>query len=265
MKSLWIVASIGVALSLACRRESSQQSNADDLVAQLAQDTTIIEQSDRSPDTDALSRLLERIGIPFDQRLARSERDCLVTGKHALSSPTVSCGIREGAEPAKLHIVADSTGFNELQVLNGAQVVQHIDLAEFERPDSAAAALYAEDLDGDGAREVIMQRFAGATGNTGFTVWRADPVAHHLTPDSAMTAMAGLIRMPGRPCVLQSWNTSAYDHVSMIECYLDKQWKKVWVTSTEAIRASNRIARQLEVLVRDTLRLIRADTVTSPD
>ena len=259
------IAVIAIAASIACQtRDWSQPANDDHLIAELARDTTIIEQPDRSPDSVALSRLLDRLGVPFEQRLANSDRDCVVPGKQALFSPTISCRIREG-QSLQLHIVADSTGYEELQVLNGTRAVQHIDLTDFERPDSMAPALYAEDLDGDGAREVIMQRFAGATGNTGFTVWRADPSAQRLTPDSAMSAMPTLIRMPGRPCVLESWNTRVYDNVSLIECYLDKRWKKVWQTSTESVRDANVIARRLEVMVRDTLRVIRADTVSKPD
>jgi hypothetical protein len=163
------------------------------------------------------------------------------------------------------HIVVDTSGYRELQVLNGAEVVQHIELIDFERPDSAARSLYAEDLDGDGLREVIMQRFAGATCNTGFIVWRADLAARHLVEDSAMSAMSGLIRMPGRPCVFQSWNTSVYDHVSLIECYLYKRWKRVWETSTDSDRAPNGIVREVKVSVNDTLRLIRTDTLPKPE
>jgi len=256
-----VVSAIAIGVSLACQGPGSTPNHADaDLIAELARDTTIIEQSDRSPDMAALTRLLDRLGIHSDQRLARDEADCVVKGKQAMSSPTVSCRIRAGAEPLRLHIVADSTGYQELQVLNGDSVMQRIDLIDFERPDSAAYALYAEDLDGDESREVIMQRFAGATGNTGFTVWRADPAARRLTEDSAMSAMTRLIRVPGRPCVYEAWNTSVYDHASLIECYLDKKWKQVWESSTDASRVPNRIVRQLQVMVRDTLRLIRADT-----
>lgn len=250
---------------LACQpRESPNTTKPDDLVAELARDTTIIEQPEHAPDIAELGRLLERIGIPYDQRLADTATDCTLTGKQALSLPTASCRIRSDAEPMGLRIVSDSSGYRELQVLDGAAIAQRIDLTDFERPDLATRAFYAEDLDGDRAREVIMQRFAGATGNTGFTVWRADPAAHRLTPDSAMSAMAGLQRMPGRPCVLEGWNTSAYDHVSLIECYLDKRWSTVWQTSTESIRAGNAIVRQLRVRVRDSLRLIRADTLSIP-
>jgi hypothetical protein len=266
VRSLRYIAAFAVTASLACQgRGSSRRANQFDLIAELAHDTTIIEQPDRAPDMEALTRLLDRIGIHFDQRLAGTETDCLVKGKQALSSPTVSCRIRAGGEPLVLHIVADTTGYEELQVLNGDKIAQHIDLTEFERPDSAAPALYAEDLDGDEAREVIMQRFAGATGNTGFTVWRADPIAHHLAPDSAMSTMTGIIRMPGRPCVYQSWNMSARDHASLIECYLHKQWKQVWESSTDASRAPSGIVRELRVMLRDTLRLIRVDTLPKPD
>jgi len=265
VKSRLLLALI-LAAVLACRvRNEPSTTKSDDLVAELARDTTIIEQSDRAPDTAALGRLLERIGIPFEERLARTDMDCVLTGKQALSSATVSCRIRTGVEPLRLQIVADSSGYQELHVLDGTEIAQRIDLSEFERPDSGARALYAEDLDGDGAREVVMQRFAGATGNTGFTVWRADPAAHRLTGDSAMSAMTGLMRMPGRPCVLEGWNTSVYDHVSLIECYLGKRWQTVWETSAEAIRARKAIARQLKVRVRDTLRLISADTLSVPE
>lgn len=266
MISFRYVAAIGIATIMACQsRQASQSTKPDALIAELARDTTIVEQPDRTPDSAALNRLLDRIGIPFEQRLARNDLDCVTTGKQALDSPTVSCRIRDGVESLKLHIVADSSGYEELQVLKGNQVAQRIDLTDFERPDSTAPALFAEDLDGDGAREVIMRRFTGATGNTGFTVWRADPSAHRLTADSAMSSMTGVIRMPGRPCVFQSWNTSVYDHVSVIECYIAKHWKPVWQSSTESMRNRTAIVRQLKVMVRDTLRLIRADTLPEPD
>ena len=38
-----------------------------------------------------------------------------------------------------------------------------------------------------------------------------------------MSAMTRLIRVPGRPCVYEAWNTSVHDHASLIECYLDKK------------------------------------------
>ena len=265
MKSSWMLAAI-VVTCLECQGgKSSPPANHPDLIPELARDTTIIVRSDRVPDIAALGRLLDRLGIHFNERLARSETDCLVNGKQALASPTVSCRIRDGVEPLLLHILADTAGYRELQVLNGAQIVQHIDLADFERPDSAARALYAADLDGDDAREVIMQRFAGATGNTGFTVWRVDPVARRLKEDSTMSAMSTLIRMPGRPCVYQSWNTSAYDNVALIDCYLDKRWRRVWETSMEWERGPNRIVRKQKVMVGDTVRLIRADTLPIPE
>jgi hypothetical protein len=264
--SVQYVAAIGIATAIACQsRQPSQSAKADELVADFARDTTIIEQPDRLPDSAALSRLLDRIGIPFEQRLARNDLDCVTTGTRALFSPTISCHIRDGVEPMKLHIVADSSGYEELQVLDGTAIAQRIDLTDFERPDPTAPALFAEDLDGDEAREVIMRRFTGATGNAGFTVWRADPTAHILTPDSAMSSMTGAIRMPGRPCVFQSWNLGVYDHVSVIECYLAKQWKPVWQSSTESTRTTNKIVRRLKVMVRDTLRLIRADTLPRPE
>jgi hypothetical protein len=110
-----------------------------------------------------------------------------------------------------------------------------------------------------------MQRYAGATGNYGSTVWRADPLAHRLTQDSAMSAMSELIRMPGRPCILQTSNISARDHQSKIDCFLDGEWRTVWTSSTEWLRESHRIVRNLEVVIEDTLRLIRIDTVGDPD
>jgi hypothetical protein len=266
VKRLSTIAAFVIEVAAGCQaRQTAQRATQDSLVADLARDSSIIEQADRAPDTPALSRMLDRIGIPFQERLANTDVDCLVRGKQAISSFSVSCRICDGAEPLRLHVVADSSGYDELQVLDGGQIAQRIDLAEFERPDSAAAALYAEDLDGDGAREVIMQRFAGATGNTGFTVWRSDLAGPRLVEDSAMSQMSDLVRFPGRPCIYQSWNTSAYDHVSVIECYLDKKWKAVWETSTVWLRTSNAVARELKLMVGDTLRVIRADTVPNPD
>jgi hypothetical protein len=233
------------------------------VLASIMRDTANLEQADRGPEMDALNRALGLIGIPYDSRLATDTQTCLTRGSELAGPGPISCEVANRAPPVVLRMVTDSGQPEKLEVLQGAAAVQSFDLLEFERPRPESPALYAEDLDGDGVREIVLQKFAGATGNRGYGVWRVDTATHRIALDSAMSTFTSMLRIRGRPCVMGGWNMSAYEHTSVIRCYVKGRWQDVWSTET-GLDSSHALVRTATVRLNGVEHVIRHDTIRVP-
>ena len=113
----------------------------------------------------------------------------------------------------------------------------------------------AIDLDADGRRDLLVGRFWGATGNTGYDVWRFDPSTRRFAPDSALSTLVNPSPIAGRPCVSTYSNSSVADDGMGIYCLHAARWRldsaetNTWLRDSHAIR-HDVMARRGDSLVR---------------
>jgi hypothetical protein len=242
------------------------------LLAALAADTTIVETETGTPSSETISALLTRLGVPVDPKPASGGRGCELRGfekqSDTLSSaPRVRCHMRGGDADVVIEAAVSPEGYAERLFVRDPgmdstrEPLQTIELDLPEPFRSNRVNLFTEDFDADGLRELLVASFEGATGNFGYQAWRYDVASRHFSRDSSISAMASPVHLTGRPCVRQSWNTSAYDHSGLVECFRAGRWVTMWRSGTRSDPKSKVVRRYLEVRVGDSLRVVRSDTL----
>jgi hypothetical protein len=123
--------------------------------------------------------------------------------------------------------------------------------------------LRALDLDADGDRDLLLGTTWGATGNTGYAVWRFDAASRRFVGDSVLSTLTNLRPVPGRPCVFTSNKGSAVDGGSGLYCLHDGRWLLDSAETTTSDRDAHTIVH--ERLARRGDSLVLLDRSTRPD
>jgi hypothetical protein len=118
----------------------------------------------------------------------------------------------------------------------------------------------AIDLDADGWRDLLVGRFWGATGNTGYDVWRFDPSSRRFAPDSALSTLVNPSPIAGRPCVSTYSNSSVADDGMGIYCLHATRWRLDSAETHTWLRDSHAIRHDVMVRRGDSLVLVRTET-----
>jgi hypothetical protein len=118
----------------------------------------------------------------------------------------------------------------------------------------------AIDLDADGWRDLLVGRFWGATGNTGYDVWRFDPSSRRFAPDSALSTLVNPSPIAGRPCVSTYSNSSVADDGMGIYCLHAARWRLDSAETHTWLRDSHVIRHDVMVRRGDSLVRVRTET-----
>lgn len=118
----------------------------------------------------------------------------------------------------------------------------------------------AIDLDADGWRDLLVGRFWGATGNTGYDVWRFDPAARRFVTDSALSTLVNPSPIPGQPCVSTYSNSSVADDGVGIYCLYAGRWRLDSAETHTWLRDSNAIRHDVMARRGDSLVLVHTET-----
>ena len=120
----------------------------------------------------------------------------------------VECRIHDAWPPTRVVIVADTadqriTGLRvQLPPVAGRAVAfQQLETIGDEAPVRGMPYFFALDFDGDGYRELVAMALVGATGNTGYDVWRWDLASGRFAKDTVLSGLSNPRPVPGRPCV----------------------------------------------------------------
>jgi hypothetical protein len=269
--SISLIALIPLILLAACESERSEDSSP--LLASFASDTTIMETESGAPMDSAIAGLLQKLGVPFDPKLASGGSGCELRGfarrADTLSSaPSVRCQMRGDDAEVVIEAAVSPEGWAERLFVRDPSAsardsaLQTIELDVDEPFATNRVNLFTQDFDGDGVRELLLANFRGATGNFGYRVWRYDVASRRFTSDSAMSRMASPRRMEGRPCVRESWNSGYREHSGLVECFIAGRWVTMWESGTRMDERRRTVLRNLKVRLHDTLRVVRSDTLS---
>jgi hypothetical protein len=116
------------------------------------------------------------------------------------------------------------------------------------------------DLDADGWRDLLVGRFWGATGNTGYDVWHFDPSTRRFIVDSTLSRLVNPDPVTGRPCVTTYSNSSVADDEMGIYCLHAGRWRLDSAESHTWLRDSNAIRHDIVARRGDSLVLVRTET-----
>jgi hypothetical protein len=116
------------------------------------------------------------------------------------------------------------------------------------------------DLDADGWRDLLVGRFWGATGNTGYDVWRFDSISHRFIVDSTLSTLVNPDPVSGRPCVSTYSNSSVADDEMGVYCLHSGRWRLDSGESHTWLRDSNAIRHDIIARRGDSLVLVRSET-----
>lgn len=208
--------------------------------------------------------------------VGNGERDALSdTGAYRVARrlpgrQVVECRIHDAWAPTRVDIVADTAG----QLITGLHVrlppvagraseIQRLQRSADERPARGRPYFFALDFDGDGYRELVAMTWWGATGNTGYDVWRWDATVGRFAKDTVLSGLSNPSAVPGRPCVTSH---SVGGMVGMIHSnsLLCREGGR-WVTRSTETQDWNAAARAFIRVTSerrgDSLVVIRTDTV----
>ena len=118
----------------------------------------------------------------------------------------------------------------------------------------------AIDLDADGWRDLLIGRFWGATGNTGYDVWHFDPASRRFVVDSTLSTLVNPDPVSGRPCVSTYSNSSVADDEMGIYCLHTGRWRLDSAESHVWLRDSNAIRHDIFARRNDSLVIVRSET-----
>jgi hypothetical protein len=116
------------------------------------------------------------------------------------------------------------------------------------------------DLDADGWRDLLVGRFWGATGNSGYDVWRFDPSSRRFVADSILSNLVNPAPVPGRPCVSTYSNSSAVDDDMGVHCLHAGRWRLDSAESHTWLRDSNAIRHDVMARRADSLVIVHSET-----
>ena len=116
------------------------------------------------------------------------------------------------------------------------------------------------DLDADGWGDLLVGRFWGATGNTGYDVWRFDSSSHRFVVDSTLSTLVNPDPIPGRPCVSTFSNSSVADDEMGVYCLHAGRWRLDSAESHTWLRDSNAIRHDIVARRGDSLVIVRSET-----
>jgi len=182
----------------------------------------------------------------------------------------LSCVIEDGSPPRALVLVADTaaglvTGILLLDA-SGTDTVQRLAVEQDEPPVPGVPYFVATDFDADGARDLALRRWAGATGNVGHEVWRFDRRDGRFVHDSALSATVSIRPVPDRPCVegRTKGGMAGLEYEAQRLCRAGGRWRVEWEESQEADVAAGRLVRRVREWRGDSVALIRVDTLALP-
>ena len=116
------------------------------------------------------------------------------------------------------------------------------------------------DLDADGWRDLLVGRFWGATGNTGYDVWHFDSTSHRFIVDSTLSTLVNPDPVAGRPCVSTYSNSSVADDDMGVYCLHSGHWRLDSGESHTWLRDSNAIRHDIIARRGDSLVIVRSET-----
>lgn len=131
--------------------------------------------------------------------------------------------------------------------------------AEMPLPHFTDAAR-AIDLDADGWRDLLVGRFWGATGNSGYDVWRFDPASRRFVADSTLSSLVNPDPILGRPCVSTHSNSSVADDETGVYCLHAGRWRLDSAESHTWLRDSNAIRHDIMARRNDSLVTVHSET-----
>jgi len=133
-----------------------------------------------------------------------------------------------------------------------------------EPPPRGFPFLATHDLDFDGVRELKLLVWWGATGNTGWDIFRHDPVSGRLAPDSALTELADPEPLAGVPCLRTGGVGGAAGaiHSLHVHCWAGRRLIRVYAADQSDAGHGLFIRRGFALRPgADTLVLFRVDSV----
>jgi hypothetical protein len=154
-------------------------------------------------------------------------------------------------------IVLDRDSVRVLQVLARLHGESEAPLPHF------TDVVRAMDLDADGSRDLLVGRFWGATGNTGYDVWRFRPSLRRFVADTALSQLSNPHPIPGRPCVATHSNSSVNDDGIGVYCLHEGRWRLDSAVTNTWNRDAGTITRETAVRRGDSL--VRVGMETRPD
>lgn len=268
-----------LALLGACRAAGSGHAR---LIDELAGDTTIVFTPAGPPTESAIGRLLDRLGIPSNPRLAAVDSGCVLGERADVSRPgntldqrlpreqRVVCQLRDDLPAIEITLYVDeASGWPDSLSLwasprrSGAEPLQTVrDLDVESSYPRATRYFFAVDLNGDGTREVLLMHDAGATGNKTFLVWQFDTASKRLVIEARPEAETP-VRLHGRPCVRQQRNGGAagLTHTDRLSCWTGAAWESVWWNVGEYLSGIDAVRRQVGVRVGGVEHTVRDDTI----
>jgi hypothetical protein len=116
------------------------------------------------------------------------------------------------------------------------------------------------DLDADGWRDLLVGRFWGATGNSGYDVWRFNATSRRFVLDSTLSTLVNPDPVPGRPCVSTHSNSSAADDEMGVYCLHAGRWRLDSTESHTWLRDSNAVRHDISARRGDSLVIVRSET-----
>ena len=116
------------------------------------------------------------------------------------------------------------------------------------------------DLDADGWRDLLVGRFWGATGNSGYDVWRFDSTSRRFAFDSTLSTLVNPTPVAGGPCVSTYSNSSVADDVIGVYCLHSGRWRLDSAESHTWMRDSNAIRHDIMARRGDSLVIVRSET-----
>ena len=116
------------------------------------------------------------------------------------------------------------------------------------------------DLDADGWRDLLVGRFWGATGNSGYDVWRYDSASRRFVLDSTLSTLVNPTPVRGRPCVSTHSNSSVADDGMGVYCLHSGRWRLDSAESHTWLRDSNAIRHDIMTRRGDSLVIVRSET-----
>jgi hypothetical protein len=269
-----VVASVACGPGRSTTSQASDSAATDSLLASLARDTTIMHTPSRDPSDDAVERLLDRLLPPRDPALMRVDTGCVIGGASRERDDTlprpvpphrrVTCRMRGDAERVDLDLAVDGNGNESLRLLDvgSDSTRQSIALDDLDSPvHDGTPDLLVVDLDGDGTGEVLVLEAAGATGNLYYHGWRYDGAARRLVVDTALSALANVERIAGRPCIRQWATGGGANRWASVECFAGGRWMPVWSSGTQHDTGKRTVFRSVVVWLRGVQHVVRGDSI----
>lgn len=182
----------------------------------------------------------------------------------------LSCVLEAGSPPRALVLVADTaaglvTGILLLDA-SGTDTVQRLPVEQDEPPVPDVPYVFGTDFDADGARDLALRRWAGATGNVGHEVWRFDRASQRLVHDSVLSASPGLAPIPGQPCVRShvKGGNAGLDYELEHLCREGGRWVTRYAEEQAYDPARQVVVKRIHERRGDSLALVRVDTLAPP-